>query len=56
MIPSAAYLASISATRAGAGMPGKGTPSRAIRSMILVRSSPVTVRVDGPPPSPGKTS
>ncbi len=47
----------IKATRASAGIAGKGMPLVSIRldSIILVRSRPVTVRVDWPGVPPGFT-
>ena len=50
--PKTAYFARIVITRRLAGMAGKGNPSNVCRSMTLVRSSPVIVKVDSPGCSP----
>src|SRR5919198_6525059 len=48
VIPRNAYLISTISTIATSGIAGYGTPVRSIRSIAIVRSSPVTVSVEPP--------
>ena len=55
MMPRNAYFTRISATRASAGIAGKGKPLKSILSISTVRSSPVTVSVEWPASLPGRS-
>ncbi len=55
IMPSGAYFARMTSTRAKSGMAGYGSPEKSIRSITRVRSSPVTVSVGSPPAPPPVT-